>query len=254
MRLACTFLLYTFSATSSASPAPPQQVSLALHEAGATAMHATWVSTDPWTPASTGAVSWGPQGSPEASTAPATCHTYTAGFGWQGTVCFAAMTGLTPGAAHSYFVATNGAPSSTRVFTAAPLPNASATMKIGVLADMGSVELFGFTVAEAFIKEHQASPFALTLIAGDLSYATVDPPKAEFQRLWDLWGLQNENFSSTAPFMMTVCVRAVGGNPNLVAPPLCAHRAPHTRAPPPPSPSRARPPPAEATMNQLPAT
>lgn len=185
--------------------APPQQLSLALHEDGPTAMTISWITADPFTPACSGTVHWGTPSTPAANSAPATCHTYTAGFGWTGTVFWAAMTGLTPGAVHSYTVASNGGPPSPpRSFTAAVAPNASAEVKIGVLADMGSIELFGFTVAEAFIKEHNADPFSLTLIAGDLSYATVDPPKAEFQQLWDLWGLQNENFSSTAPFMMTV--------------------------------------------------
>jgi len=69
---------------------------------------------------------------------------------------------------------------------------------------MGSVELFGWTVAEELIKEHSVEPYDLMFIAGDLSYATVDPPKNELQHLWDLWGLQNEPFSATVPWMMTV--------------------------------------------------
>ena len=209
-----------------ASASAPEQLSLALHEDGPTSMSVTWVSLDPWSPSSAGTVTWAPAGGGAPSSSPATAHTYTAGFGWSGTNFFAVMTGLTPGAPYTYSVTSNGASSPPRSFTAAPPLNASAALKVGVLADMGSVELFGFTVAAAFIKEHAVAPFDLTLIAGDLSYATVDPPKAEFQRLWDLWGLQNENFSSTAPFMMTVCV---------LRPPLCRPRLPRfPHLPPPP--------------------
>ena len=182
----------------------PQQLSLALHEDGPSKMAVSFVSPDPYTPSSAGSVTWGPAGGGGASSAPATAHTYTAGFGWNGTIFFAVMTGLAPGARYSYSVAANGAASPERAFTAAPPLNASAAFKVGVLADMGTIELFGYLVADAFIKEHAAAPFQMSLIAGDLSYATVDPPKAELQRLWDLWALQNEPFASTAPFMQTV--------------------------------------------------
>jgi hypothetical protein len=152
-------------------------------------MAVSWVCEDAWTPKNFGSVTWGPAGGgPPSSSAAASTHTYTAGFGWTGTIFFATMTGLLPGGRYVYRVTANGFASPLRAFTAAPPLNASAAFKVGVLADMGSVELFGFTVAEAYIKEHLAAPFALTLIAGDLSYATVDPPKNEFQRLWDLWG------------------------------------------------------------------
>lgn len=66
-------------------------------------------------------------------------------------------------------------------------------------------------VAAALIREHEATPFDLAFISGDLSYATVDPPKNEFQGLWDAWGQQDEPFASTMPFMMTVGVSRGGG-------------------------------------------
>ena len=90
------------------------------------------------------------------------------------------------------------------MFHAAPLPNASATARIAVLADMGTIELLGFEVAAELIREHAAHPFDMAFISGDLSYATVDPPNFEIQGLWDAWGVQDEPFASTMPFMMTV--------------------------------------------------
>jgi hypothetical protein len=221
-----------------AAPAPPRQLALALHESGPTAMTITWACEEPYSAASSGSVTWAPAGAAErARSAPASSvHTYNAGWGWNGTLFFAEMTGLVPGARYSYAVTSNGVASNASVFSAAPLPAPDATVKIGVLADMGTIELFGWTVAAAVIKEHTASPFDLIFIAGDLAYATVDPPKNELQRLWDLWGLQNEPFSSTAPFMMTVGVRipfhlwsllACGSatlftySPRAPSPPLC---------------------------------
>lgn len=147
----------------------PEQRSLALHEAGPTAMAIAWVSQDAFTAASFGSVTYGPLGVGGSTTAPASVHTYTAGpFGWNGTVFWAAMTGLTPGAEHTYTVSANGVPSSAATFRAAPAPNASAAVRIAVLADMGSIELFGWMVAEELIREHTASPFDMVFISGDL--------------------------------------------------------------------------------------
>ena len=176
-----------------------------MHESGPDAMTVTWVSLDPYTPESSGSVSWGRVGGPTRNAPCLSIHSYTAGpFGWNGTIFWAVMNALEVGARHTYTVTSNGASSQPRQFTAAPAPNASAAVKLGVLADMGTIELAGWTVAAEVIREHAAAPFDLLFIAGDLAYATVDPPKNELQHLWDLWGLQNENFSSTAPWMMTV--------------------------------------------------
>jgi hypothetical protein len=54
------------------------------------------------------------------------------------------------------------------------------------------------------LHRSEASPFDLLLIAGDLSYATTDPPKNELQGFWDSWGRQNEPFSSTGACGHTV--------------------------------------------------
>jgi hypothetical protein len=47
-------------------------------------------------------------------------------------------------------------------------------------------------------------PFDLILLAGDISYATVDPPGGEVEWTWDALFLQNEAFVSTAPWLVTV--------------------------------------------------
>ncbi len=183
----------------------PEQLNLALTAGGPTEMAVSWVSLDAWSAATHGSVTWAPASAPsQQASAPARTHTYTAGFGWTGSIFWATMTGLVPGEAYTYTVEANGNASAPRGFLAAPAPNASAIARVAVLADMGTVELLGFEVAAELIREHTAQPFDLTFISGDLSYATVDPPKNEFQFLWDAWGVQDEPFASTAPFMMTV--------------------------------------------------
>ena len=125
----------------------PEQLNLALTAGGPTEMAVSWVSLDAWTPATHGSVTWAAASAPAAqASAPARTHTYTAGFGWTGSIFWATMTGLTPGAAYTYTVEANGNASAPRAFLAAPLPNASASARVAVLADMGTVELLGFEV------------------------------------------------------------------------------------------------------------
>ena len=170
-------------------------------------MSITWVSLIPYTASAKGAVSWAPAGAPDSQlrSAPAATSTYTAGLGWTGTLFAATMTGLSPGAAYTYTVTdATGNASAPFTFRAAPQPSADASARIVVLADMGTIELLGFEVAAEVVREHAAQPFDAFLIAGDLSYATVDPPNFEVQGLWDAWGVQNEPFAATAPFQMSV--------------------------------------------------
>jgi hypothetical protein len=173
-------------------------------------MSVTWVGSHAWTPSTAGSVAWAAVGAPAAyapSTAAAASWTYSGGilWGWTGSIFHATMTGLTPGALYNYSVSTGPSMwSDWRVFRAAPAPSSDTAVRIGVLADMGTVQLFGWAVADLIIKEHRSDPFGMVLIAGDLSYATVSPPKYEIESLWDAWAHQNEPFSSSAPFMMTV--------------------------------------------------
>ena len=186
--------------------AGPGQRSLAVTANGATEMAVTWASLIAWTKESTANVTWWPSASPQATASAASwrTQTYSAGFGWTGTLFAATMTGLVPGAEYSYFVTdATGNASETASFHAAPAPAADAAVRIGVLADMGTIELMGWDVAALVIREHKAQAFDAFFISGDLSYATVDPPNNEFQNLWDAWVVQNEPFASTAPFMMS---------------------------------------------------
>ena len=146
----------------------PEQASLALTANGPSEMSVTWASMRPWDATSAGSVTWwGASGS--KSSAPAATWTYTAGFGWNGTVYHATMTGLTAGAWYTYTIESEGNVSAARRFHAAPTAG-TAPVKIGVLGDQGTVQLTGFLTAEQIIKEHNGSaPFDMLLIAGDLS-------------------------------------------------------------------------------------
>ena len=152
--------------------AGPGQLSLAVTANGPTEMAVTWASLIAWTPAATANVSWWPTAQPQAVSSAASwrTQTYTAGFGWTGTLFAATMTGLVPGASYSYSVTdATGNASAATTFHAAPAPAADAAVRIGVLADMGTIELMGWDVAALVIREHQAQAFDAFFISGDLS-------------------------------------------------------------------------------------
>ena len=200
--------LCLFALLAVAASANPEQLSLALTENGPSEMSITWASLMPYAAAtSSGKVTWQLASGGPPSTAAAVTSTYSASLGWSGTLFRAVMTGLTPGARYSYSVTdASGNSSQQFTFNAAPaLPAAGSAAHIAVLGDMGTVQLFGWATAAALVAEHAVNPFDLTLIAGDLSYATVSPPNGiEIQSAWDSWCLQNQPFAATAPFMMTV--------------------------------------------------
>lgn len=83
---------------------------------------------------------------------------------------------------------------------------------MAVTADMGTIVPLGWEVADRIIEEHTLSgtPFDMVMIVGDLSYATVDPPNNEVEWTWDAFGIQNEPFTSTAPYQTTVRLVAYG--------------------------------------------
>ena len=199
-------LLALASLSAAAAVAGPEQVSLALTANGPTEMAVTWASLIAYKPGAAANVTWWPADAPQSRSTAASwrTQTYTAGLGWAGTLFAATMTGLTPGAAYAYSVAdVTGNASEAFSFHAAPAtPAAGASVRIGVFADMGTIELMGWDVAALAIREHKQQPFDAFFIAGDLSYATVDPPNFEVQGLWDAWVNQNAPFASTAPFMM----------------------------------------------------
>lgn len=185
----------------------PQQLHLALTGVP-TEMLVQWVTYN----ISNGTVSYAPTAGGAPATADAYLTTYTGGLGgWSGWIHTAVMTGLTPGSMYTYSVGSG--PENTparwsmpRTFSAAPAPSAALSSYVAVTADMGTIDLLGWAVSGAITEQHLLGPkrFDLVTIAGDLSYATIDPPKDEVQWSWDSWQMQVEPYASTAPFMTTV--------------------------------------------------
>ena len=157
--------------------ANPEQRSLALTENGPTEMAVTWASMTAYDASATGKVTYGPAGG-ASQTAAAEVLTYSASLGWTGTIFKAVMTSLTPGAAYTYTVSdASGNTSAPQAFNAAPPANADAALRVAVLADMGTLQLFGWATAAALIADHKARPYDLALIAGEAG-ARRDEPRA----------------------------------------------------------------------------
>jgi hypothetical protein len=165
---------------------------------------------------------------------PATHSTYTAGvIGWFGVIYTSKLTGLAPGARYEYTATACGVSAPAKSFNAAPAPGPDVTSRVIVKADMGTIVPLGFAVAEQIEKDSAVQPFDLAVLAGDLAYATVDPPKDEvrgllsaaesapprrffcsppplasfahqFEAVWDAWGRMIEPYVATLPFMVNV--------------------------------------------------
>jgi hypothetical protein len=115
---------------------------------------------------------------------PASHSTYTAGvIGWFGVIYTSRLAGLTPGARYEYTATACGVSAPAKSFNAAPVPGPAVTSRVIVKADMGTVIPLGFAVAEQIEKDSAAQPFDLAVLAGDLAYATVSPPKDEVRVL-----------------------------------------------------------------------
>lgn len=163
------------------SNSTPQQLHLSLTGAPGE-FFVTWVVPDAGDACADSHVAVG------GATFPAAWSTYEAGVaGWAGKIYTSKLTGL--GAApFSYTVTSCG--KSTGPVTAAP-PRAvgpSENTLVAVMADMGTVIPAGFLTAEQIEKDHAAEPFDLFVLAGDVSYATTDPPKDELEAVWDAYG------------------------------------------------------------------
>ena len=131
--------------------------------------------------------------------------TYSAGVvGWYGSIYTATLTGLVPGSAHTYVATACGGSAAPVTFTAALAPAASLRSRVAVKADMGTVIPLGFETAAQIEKDNAADAFDMVLLAGDLSYATVDPPHNELEEIWDAWGRLIEPYCSKVPFMPNV--------------------------------------------------
>ena len=185
----------------SASPSEgaPQQLHLSL-TGDASEMFVTFVLPNVTSPCSDAAVML--EG---GSSFPSTHQTYNAGvIGWYGVIYTSRLTGLMPGATYTYTATACGSSASPRSFKAAPTPSANAPTRVIVKADMGTVVPMGFAVAQQIERDHALLPFDLAVLAGDLAYATVSPPRDEFEEVWDAWGRMIEPYTSTLPFMANV--------------------------------------------------
>lgn len=180
----------------SADDGAPQQLHLSL-TGSPSEMFVTFVMPNVSTPCADAGVSLSGGGFFSA-----THQTYTAGVaGWAGVIYTSRLTGLTPGGAYNYSALACGTHAVARGFRAAPVPAADANARVIVTADMGTVVPLGFAVAAQITRDHAAVPFDLAVLAGDLSYATVSPPKDEFEAVWDAWGRLIDPYTAEMPFM-----------------------------------------------------
>lgn len=131
---------------------------------------------------------------------------YNAGVaGWAGHVYTARMAGVAPaGARLTYSVTSCGNTSEAIAFLAPKAPGPDAHTLVAVMADMGTVIPLGFATAAQIEKDHAAEPFDLFVLAGDIAYATTDPPKDELEEVWDAYGRMVEPFMRSAPFLPNV--------------------------------------------------
>ena len=144
---------------------------------------------------------------PGGAAFPAAASTYEAGVaGWSGHVYTARLTGLAAGAQYSYTATSCGASSAPARFVA-PTVGPTADTLTAIMADMGTAIPLGFATAKQIEKDHAAAPFSLYVLAGDVAYATVDPPKDEFEEVWDAYGRMVDPFVSTAPFQIAGALR-----------------------------------------------
>jgi hypothetical protein len=166
------------------------------------------------------------------ATFPADWTKYEAGVaGWAGHVYTAKMTGLAPaGAALSYSVTSCGNTTGPRAFVAPQAPGPTAHSLVSVMADMGTVIPLGFATAEQIEKDHAKEPFDLFLLAGDVAYATTDPPKDELEAVWDAYGAcAREGAWRARGAPLRASARCMFGSRAVCSPPLpslaCLRRA-----------------------------
>lgn len=102
----------------------------------------------------TGNVSYAALSSPgSVTTVEAAPSTYTAGIGgWNGTIHTAVLADLAPGSSYNYTACCDGNCAQSQTFAQPPVPTADSDLYTCVTADMGTVQLFGWMVADRIIK------------------------------------------------------------------------------------------------------
>jgi len=194
---------------------PPQQLHLSPGPDPLSSARVTWVSYDRVVDGSA-QVQWRSNASMPQSSATAHAATYSAGEGgWapNGTILSAVMTALQSGVSYTYTVGAGSAMSDPRDFTLPPAPSASASLRLAVTADMGTIVPLGWAVADRLAEDHLISGrFDAVVLVGDLSYATIEPSSCsptnpscdEVEWTWDAFGLQTEPYASTAMLISSV--------------------------------------------------
>ncbi|RYG50956.1 hypothetical protein EON67_04315, partial [archaeon] len=125
--------------------------------------------------------------------------------GWTGFIHTAQITGLQPNAYYNYTAGFGLDWSDVRTFKTAPAPGADQSVYIAVTADQGTYVPFGFAVSKQMTADFEQEPFDLALLAGDVAYAGMQSQAdGEWEPIWDIYGLQVEDYASRRPFVTTV--------------------------------------------------
>ena len=97
------------------------------------------------------------------------------------------------------------------IFKSAPENRAERVTRIATLADQGTFMLLGFAAQAKLEEMKDELQIDISTVIGDLSYAGLSsafPPlnidkEDEFERIWDLYGVQSQAVASTMPWMVT---------------------------------------------------
>lgn len=126
---------------------------------------------------------------------------------WYGSLHGAHMIGLVPRQTYCYRVGdpTLGVWSNQTCFEAPQLEKDTLTVAFG--GDMGSVQLFGYLVADQMRSDEISNSIKYDAfwLLGDIAYSTLDPgprsPNGEF--FWDLYMRQEQSLVDHVPFLVT---------------------------------------------------
>ncbi len=97
------------------------------------------------------------------------------------------------------------------IFTSAPKNRPDRVTKIATLADQGTFMLLGFAAQAKLESMKNELEIDISTVIGDLSYAGLSTEfshlniskEDEFERVWDLYGIQSQAVASTMPWMVT---------------------------------------------------
>ena len=128
---------------------------------------------------------------------------------WIGTLHGVTLTGLVPSATYCYIVGNPLFPTTSIFWTnastcfAAPNLYGTDTITVALGGDMGSIQLFGFLVANRMYQDSLTTNFDAFWLLGDIAYSTLDPPKLNFEFFWDIFMDQEAPLVNHVPLMVT---------------------------------------------------